>query len=139
MERYLKHVKLTAKDGEVIVPPVCCANCSEQKCPTTCEKYETLLKNAKCTQVEMDFAAVGNGLNLMAVITLILLGCFVVLLMVLIWKGSQDCALNVESERYDTALHTDKRVSVAFHCASMGESVFTQTVDRAAQIIKELR
>lgn len=137
MERYLKRVTLEAKDGSVVIPPVCCANCTKKECPMTCKEYEELLKEAKCTRVEMEFGiASRKNWSPEILIGLLIIGFVVCSYVCLKPCRDQGCEMKVAHKK--TALSMDTSTAINFRSTEMDVGCLTQSVNRVMNFCKEL-
>lgn len=133
MERYLKSLSMRAKDGNVLVPPVCCINCKELQCSTSCDKYQKAMGGVKCVQVEMEFGRVDTWWELLWRIVpyAILTGITVVLMMWICHRDVQRSVVSVGQLSYESA--TCVNATITFEGPKVDQDRFLQALTKALQ------
>lgn len=139
MERYLKSLSMRAKDGNVLFPPVCCVNCKALNCPTSCDKYQKLMGEVKCTQVEMEFGCVDAGREWLWRVILygVITGITVALMMWICRRDVQRSEVSLDRLRCgDTS---SVSATITFEGPKVDQERFSQALTNALQTCKGMR
>lgn len=139
MERYLKSLSMRAKDGGVLVPPVCCINCKDKECPSSCEKFQNVMGDIKCTLVEMEFGRVDTWWELLWRIVpyAILTGITVAFGIYICHRDVQKSVVSVD--RFRCGETSDVSTSISFIGPKVEFERFSQALTNALQICKEMK
>ncbi len=139
MERYLKSLSMRAKDGSVLVPPVCCINCKDKKCPSSCEKFQNVMGDIKCTLVEMEFGRVDTWWELLCRIVpyAILTGITVAFGIYICYRDVQKSVVSVD--RFRCGETSDVSASISFIGPKVDFERFSQALTNALQTCKETK
>ena len=139
MERYLKSLSMRAKDGSVLVPPVCCINCKDKECPSSCEKFQKVMGDIKCTLVEMEFGRVDTWWELLWRIVpyAILTGITVALGIYICHRDVQKSVVSVD--RFRSGETSDVSAAISFLGPKLEFERFSQALTNVLKTCKEMK
>ena len=135
MGRYLKSVSMRAFDGTTIKPPLCCISCTKSICEIPCKKYETAMKDVRCSCFVMEFGmtetwgcACKVGAYLVFIITVIVF-FFLVLNKIISNKIPDQYAVSAEKRVFPGI--TEKCFKVAYQGDGVDTNHLARTIEKA--------
>lgn len=94
MERYLKSVSITSKDGVAVQMPLCCCNCKKGDCGMDCEDFNSQMRDKKVVSIDMTWGVRKDGWDCYSrCVFLVVLGFIACLVAEVVLQISLQCNL----------------------------------------------